>query len=271
MSTKFGKRAQKPPPSVLDKTLYGTLIALSLIIPLSLLIIIDIYDGAFLFADKSIIASDSFFLPACTPLILFVSITLGILGTYGLKSRQSLFGNPNFIPKAFAPTLKVYPLFSTEFRKSPELKKYKKTAVILLCLLFACLFVAMLGFFPRETLDENGVFRTHNMINQVTHTTCIENADFVSFEIERSDGGGKTHTTHWYLYINFYFEDKIYAFRLQNFASMSNEEALRYMLSVKEQFQGRYELYGVAGMNNLMANYTEKEQELLYELFDRGF
>ena len=44
-----------------------------------------------------------------------------------------------------------------------------------------------------------------------------------------------------------------------------------YMLSVKEQFQGRYELYGVAGMNNLMENDTEKERELLYELFDQGF
>ena len=52
---------------------------------------------------------------------------------------------------------------------------------------------------------------------------------------------------------------------------MSGEEALRYMLSIKEQFQGRYELYGVVGMNNLMANYTEKERELIYELFDQGF
>ena len=271
MSTKFGKRAQKPPLSVLDKTLYSSLIALSLIIPLSLLIIIYIYDDAFLFADQSIIASHSFFLLACMPLILFVSLTLGILGTYGLKSRQPLFGNPDFIPKAFTPTLKAYPLFSTKFRESPERKKYKKTAVILICSLFVFLFVAMLGFFPRETLDENGVFRTHNIINQVTHTTRIENADFVSFEIERSDGGGKMHTTHWYLYINFYFEDKIYAFRLQNFTFMSNEEALRYMLSVKEQFQERYELYGIAGMNNLMENYTEKERELIYKLFDQGF
>ena len=102
MSTKFGKRAKRPPLSNLDKTLYGVLIALSVIIPLSLLIVIYIYDSTFLFADESIVASDSWFLLACMPIVLFVSLTLGILGSYGLRSRQPLFGNPNFVPKAFS-------------------------------------------------------------------------------------------------------------------------------------------------------------------------
>ena len=136
MSTKFGKRAKRPPLSNLDKTLYGVLIALSVIIPLSLLIVIYIYDSTFLFADESIVASDSWFLLACMPIVLFVSLTLGILGSYGLRSRQPLFGNPNFVPKAFSPTLKVYPLFSKDFRESPERKKYQRTAIILLCLRF---------------------------------------------------------------------------------------------------------------------------------------
>ncbi len=266
MSTKFGKRAKRPPLSVLDKTLYGSLIALSIIIPLSLLIIVHIYDSAFLFADKSIVASYSSFLLTCMPLILFVCSTLGILGTYGLKSRQPLFGNSNFIPKAFSPTLKVYPLFSKEFRDSPERKKYQRTAIILLCLLVVFLFVAMLGFFPRETLDKNGTLRTHNIVNQVTHTEHIKNADYVSFEVERNDN--PRSGTRWYLRMDLYFEDKIYGFGLQNFAPMSTEEALRYMLSIKEQFKGRYELRNVESIDKLMRkNYTSEERALIYELF----
>ena len=270
MSTKFGKRAKRPPLSTVDQTLYGALIALSVIIPLSLLIVIHIYDSSFLFADESIVASDSWFLLACMPLVLFVCSTLGILGTYGIKSRQPLFGNPNFVPKAFSPTLKVYPLFSKDFRESPERKKYQRIAVILLCLLIVFIFVAMLGFFPRETLDKSGTLRTHNMLNQVTHTEHMENADYVSFEVERNDGNAK-RGPRWYLRMDLYFEDKSYGFSLENFAPMSTKEALRYMLSVKEQFKGRYELYGVESMDDLIIrkNYTSEERALIYELFDR--
>ena len=268
MSTKFGKRAKRPPLSNLDKTLYGVLIALSVIIPLSLLIVIYIYDSTFLFADESIVASDSWFLLACMPIVLFVSLTLGILGSYGLRSRQPLFGNPNFVSKAFSPTLKVYPLFSKDFRESPERKKYQRTAIILLCLLVVFIFVSMLGFFPRETLDKSGTLRTHNMLNQVTHTEYLENADYVSFEIERNDN--PKSRTHWYLRMDIYFEDTSYGFRLHNFAPMSTKEALHYMLSVKEQFKGRYELRNVEAIDKLMQkNYTSEERALIYELFDQ--
>ena len=274
MAKNFKGKAQRPPLSLVDKMIYGLLILL--------LLYAATFGSTYLgtgvarrnaFADPSVVAGDgdigSFYaLPFC-----IFSIVLAVLVyTHGLKKRQPIFfGNKNYKTPVFAHTIKTYPLFSQDFRDQlhPESRqRLKRISLLLAAILLACLLLLPFGFYSRRVLTNDHQLITYDSFNRISDSHHIREADRVLIGIRRPSSRSYNSFN---LELDFVFEDTTYFLDIKDFRNMSREEALRYIISLKEVLgPGEYEIHNSERLEwqIMNKNYSPTEAELLYQLFD---
>ncbi|MBE6773284.1 MAG: hypothetical protein E7544_03565 [Ruminococcaceae bacterium] len=265
-------KAKRPPLSHADSFIYILILfsAFFLIFGLSFLLYVVI-PKHIAYSDSSIIASqtDDKAIFCFLPITLLLSQTLILMGSAGLKRRQPIFGNKKFKPRMFEPVLKVYPLFSRDFKKNlaeEQKEKIKKTVVFVSVLLIISLIIMPLGFSPRDTLDNENILKTYNSFNRVTHSVNVENAEKLVIKIYKAH---KSYTYH--IELTFIDGNHKYVFYEHSFDNLSSEETLKHIDEIKEVFNnGKYELLNTNRVDSLIEskNYSPTEKALVYKIFD---
>lgn len=275
MSLKRKIRAKKPPLSLLDRFLY---IALFVSACLLLYLVINFFANVLPFIvsgnSELIIAvnNERVTLLCSIPLILLVSIGFVCALSCGYKSKQPIFGNKKFKPKAMEPTFKVYPIFSKEFRENfDESKKirFKRIAKKFLIMILISLLILTLGIFPRETLDTKNELTSYNIFNIKTSNANLEYAEKLVIDVYRV--ASKNSTKVWCIEMKFIFEDHTYNFYPYSFYKMNREESYAYMLKLKGYFhKEKCEIHHKERLSKMIsdADLSQQEINLVYKLFD---
>ncbi len=269
-------KAKKAPLSIVDSIIYfGVFLLILLIVFAPIILFGTVFSEQIAFADESVIAFYNngwellWVFPFSFVLILVLLIPFGL----ALSKLQPIFGNPRYKPSVYESIIPTYPLFSKEFRVSlneDSKKSAKKYVLISLIALIVTAPLTLLSLYPREVLDENDRFTSYNSFNQVTHSADIDEAEGLVIDIYK-DGAGKRLRSYYDICITVIFEDREYYFEFGNFANMSTEERLEYLLHLKSCFSAdEYEITDTKYMDELLEDddYTEKEIELIYDLFD---
>ncbi len=274
MSSKRKIRAKKPPLSLLDRFLY---IALFVSACLLLYTVINFFTNVLPFIvsgnNELIIAvnNERVTILCSIPLIMFILIGFVCVLSCGYKSKQPIFGNKKFKPKAMEPTFRVYPIFSKEFRENlDESKKikFKRIAKKFLVMLLISLLILTLGVFPRETLDTKNELISYNIFNIKTHNAKLEDAEKLVIDVYRAV---TKNSTVWLIELKFIFEDHTYNFYPYSFYEMSREESYAYMLELKGYFhKGNCEILHKERLSKMISDvdFTQQEINLIYKLFD---
>ena len=164
--------------------------------------------------------------------------------------------------------IRTFPLFSREFRDliypriRQRVKRYCLASGIVLLISLALL---PLGLLQSKTLSYDGTLRTYNILGQVSHISSVEDAEEMIILITgRHNGRHSPKVT-----IRYECPGHTYQFTTGAFEADSYAEALSYMLRLKEQRGGRYEVED-RRLKSLLeyGNHTAEERALLYELFD---
>jgi len=272
MSLKRKLRAKKPPLSLLDKTIY-LCICFSFFLLLVFYFIGILKVSEFIaYRTENIIAfNNDLILFTGLPFGLFILIVMLVILNYGWGKQQPIFGNKNFKPKIGSPILKVYPIFSKEFKTEvlyQNKKKLKKVVKVFVITFIICILILLMGLCARTQLDENYTFYTINSFNEVTHSCGIE--DFNKLIIKISDIGSYKSGKKYVLTLIFKNDDKSYSFALHDFSKMSKKNALLYMLDLKKHFDNEHYEIDDKKLSSLMIynNFNKEETALIYELFE---
>lgn len=271
MASKIKSRAKKPPLSFADKLLYYFLYFLAFILPLLYFYCISFIAEKVAYSDVDVIAfNNDFIYLASLPLILLLTCSAVVIATIGLKDKQPIFGNKKYKAKYNEYTIKVYPIFSGEFKKhyiNKNKKQVKVIAKIFLSLLFVFLLILPFGICPREVISKDNQFFTVNSFNRISHRCDVEDFDKLVINVNMS---GKNR--NYVIDLDFISSDKTYTFSPDDFSEMSMEDALIYMLKLKSVFiDNEYEIKNADRLHFLMLqnDYTNNEKALIYELFDQ--
>lgn len=190
-----------------------------------------------------------------------------------MSIKQPIIGNKKFKPDILKPTIKTYPLFSKEFKADLSYKSRKKIKSIgkfVFITFLVCLFIFPFGIFPKKVLDSDNNCITYNVFNQITHKVNLEDANEMEIAIIKKNRR-RSFDKYYAIEVSFIFDNKVYEYHMGNFAAETNEKILKEMLRLKELFaDGRYRIIGSDMLNNFLENkeYTNKEIELVYQLFD---
>ena len=226
------------------------------------------------FSDPTVVAySDTVLMFCCIPMAFYMSLTPGILASYGWEHKQPIFGNKKFKPKFGQPVIKTFPLFSKEFRDSlseKQKKRIKRTATVLLILLVVCAAILPFGIYPRSVLNNQNHFKHYNSFNQLTDEVTVEEANRLILEIDYSRGH-RGSSPSWGIELTFEYEHRDCSLTLGGFGNMEREDVLRHMLLLKRYFrEDQYEILHIDRMENLVdyQDFTDAELKLVYELFE---
>ncbi len=271
MASKIKSRAKKPPLSFADKLLYYFLYLSAFILSLLYFYCISFIAEKVAYSDDNIIAfNNDFIYLTSLPLILLLICSAIVIVTMGLKNKQPVFGNKKYKAKYNEYTIKVYPVFSAEFKNlyiKKNNKQVKTIAKIFLSVLFVFLLILPFGICSREVITKDNQFFTVNSFNRISHSCDIEDFDKLVININVS---GKNR--NYVINLDFISSDKTYTFSPHNFSQMSIEDALIYMLELKAIFkEAEYEIKNADRLHFLMLqnDYTNNEKALIYELFDQ--
>lgn len=274
MSRKKKHGAQKPPLSALDKTIYRITImaGIGLILLLWLLFGLWIPGKIGYLGEGAIACGDQWGILTAMPFGFCIGVTVILIASKGLDTKQPIFGNKKAKASVFSPMLTVYPLVSKEFweKMTDKTKKnIKWWSIFFLVIFIICLTVLFLGLYPRSVLYEDGNIENYGITNQITDYEHIDMADSMTLEID-AQKRNKSVRYDYYLYLNFSFGGETYSFEIDEFEKMSDKNALLYMQSLKERFGERCELIGADLSKELIAEkqWGSEEKALLYELFD---
>lgn len=270
MSLKRKLRAKKPPLSLLDRLIYYVLIFIGTLSGVLIIFIFgDVIPTKVAFLDSSVVASRNIYVLFPSVFLAFsVSMPIVIISSEGLRLKQPIFGNKKFKPKVLEPTLKVYPIFTKDFRENltKENKiKIKKTAKLLMIFIIVSILIFSLCIFQRNVITDENNFISYNMFNSVKDTYNIDEAEKLIIDITR----GKN--PQYVIDITFVFENHKHSYVLGSFYEMDTEDALEYMIYLKGFMKdGRYEVRNADKMYYLLFgnSYTATETSLIYELFD---
>lgn len=273
MSKSFKGKAQKPPLSTADKVIYGAVMVL--------LSYITVFGSSYFcvkiarkiaFADPSVVAGDAEIGILCSlPLTLFFMAMVILVYSFGLKKRQPILGNKTYQAPAFAHTIKTYPLFSRDFRENlhPQSRQsLKRTLTILIVLLLACLLLLPFGFYSRRVLTDDHQLVTYNSFNRISDSHDIREAERTTISVSL---WRRRALRRPILQLTFEFENTTYFLYIEDFREMSREDALRYILSLKDVLGAvNYDFSGESKLDYMIhyQRYTPAEAELLYQLFD---
>ena len=226
------------------------------------------------FSSPTVVAySNSVSMFCCIPMAFYMSLTPGILASFGLERKQPIFGNKKFKPKFGQPVIKTFPLFSKEFRDSlseKQKKRIKRIATVLLILFVICAAILPFGIYPRSVLDNQNHFKHYNSFNRLTDEVTVEEANRLLLEIDYSRGH-RGHSPSWGIELTFEYEHRDYKLTLGGFGDIEREDVLRHMLLLKRYFsEEQYEIVNIEDMERLVdyQNFTDAELKLVYDLFD---
>ncbi len=271
MASKIKPRAKKPPLSVADKLIYYFLYFLAFILPLLYFYCISFIAEKISYYDVDVIAfNNDFIYLSSLPLSLLLIFTIIVIASMGLKNKQPIFGNKNYKAKYNEYTIKVYPVFSDEFKNhytKKNRKQVKAIAKIFLSILFVSLLILPFGICSREVITKDNQFFTVNSFNRISHSCDVNDFDKLVIDVNIS---GKNR--NYVINLDFILSDKTYTFSPHNFSQMSIEDVLIYMLELKAIFKEKeYEIKNADRLHFLMLqnDYTNNEKALIYELFDQ--
>lgn len=272
MSRKKKHGAQKPPLSALDKAIYWTIIWLSVGFSILFWLGFGIWiPRAIGFSEAGVIAcGEQWAMITSLFFACFCMLTITIIVSSGLDKKQPIFGNKEAKPSVLRPMLTVYPLFSKEFWQKLSEKAKKKMLIIgmILVVLFVAFSVLLyVGFYPRTVLYEDMHMERYDITNQMTDIRHLDAADSITLAITRSSS---KNGTSYGLSLRIFFGEESYVFTVNEFSKMSNAEALRCMISIKERFGSRVDIIGSEQADQLIRykKWGSAEKALLYELFE---
>ena len=275
MSRKKKHGAKKPPLSRLDKNIYWTLIWLSVGFAILFWLAFGFWiPRAIGFSKAGAVAcSEQWGVLASLYVALFLWLMFTMIFTSGLDKKQPIFGNKKANPSVLKPMLTVYPIVSKDFwqKLTKQAKKKMLTVGIALAVLLAvCITVLWLSFYPRAVLYEDMHMERYGITNQMTDYRHLDTADSIAIAIERHDSGGRSHRTYYDLHLRASFGEESYGFETDEFAKMSDADALRFLISVKERYGSRINIAGADMAQKLIhgKKWGSAEKALLYELLD---
>lgn len=271
---KISSQVKKPPLSVIDKLIYYTIIILNYILMVVLILCVGKMLNTLLFFDESIVAGyNRESIINFVPIVLVITMTPCCIAGYGLRIKQPIIGNKKFKPNILKPTIKIYPLFSKEFKEDlsyKSRKKIKRIAKTVFIAFLVSVFIVPFGIFPKVVLDSNNNCATYNSFNQITDKRNLDDANEMEIAIVKRRYRA---SVYYVIKTSFVFEDKVYNYYIGYYKG-DTEESLRYILQLKKIFEDNsdktYKIIGIDKMEKMMAEkeYSNTEQSLIYELFD---
>lgn len=271
---KIKPKANRAPLALFDRIIYYILIILGCF-SLALAYVFQwIIPMSIAFKDTNVIASRSndFIVLFYLPVVVWVFFTLIFAPLILLKKRQPLFFSTkkSDIPSVY--TVKVNPIFSSEFHKSLDKKdklKIKKFALIYFSLLILSIAVLPFGFSPRNTLDYNDNLKVYNVFNRTTNTAVVSEAESVVLDIKLLSNGKNPSSVEIAQY--FVFDDYTYEFNINSYYRTDTKNALTNMKRLKSLVaKDKCEIKHTERISRLISekNYTLEEIALIYELFE---
>ncbi len=275
MSRKKKHGAQKPPLSRLDKNIYWTLIWLNVGVAILFWRGFGFWiPRAVGFSEAGVVAcSEQWGWIASLYVALFLWLTFTMILTKGLDKKQPIFGNKTAKPSALTPMLLVYPIISKDFWQKMTKKTKEKmitVGIVLAVLLCIGITILCLSFYPRTVLYNDMHMERYDITNQMTDSHHLDAADTIKIAIECHRSGGKSHRVYYDLHLRASFGEESYDFETDEFLEMSDAEALRFLISVKERYGTRVELIGASLADELIddTGWGSTKKALLHELFD---
>lgn len=270
---KIKNGAKKPPLSLLDMTIYVFIIFSGASLGIAVFYFLGfLFPRSIAFADDTVVASSGIAALICAiPLSLMTFFIIAVASGEGVNNKQPIFGNKRFKPSRLTPVIKTYPLFSKEFKKnlsSSTKRDIRKTIKICIIIFMICSLIYIPSICPRTVLDKNNNFTTYNVFNKATHNCTITDAENLIIDIYHNINYRSDDT--WGIQLEFSCADKTHQFNLGSFYEMNIEETLNYMLYLKSLMSDRYEITNIDRMGKLIwdRGFSEKETQLVYELFD---
>ncbi len=265
MAKKIKHGARRPPLSATDKTLYAIGILLSLgAILFSLLYFGHVFlddlhtaEGNVLWLnnDTGVLCTLPFAAGFCFPLFLLLCI--------GKRKRIPILGNPNYKTKLFSPTVKVYPLSSSQYMDNFSKRErtiLKFMTIYLPIMLLLSLAIYPMGIYPREVYLESDTLVTYNMSNEEVHREHVSKASSLRID---TNGEGRHDGLPDRVRLIISFPEESYDFILPR-----NREALERALYIKGLFPSDQITIDANSWLFISPDWSAEEKALLYELYE---
>ena len=273
MAKKKRKPHKKPmryPLSALDKFVYIAACAVFCILSVGNMLLFLLISRNLAFDDASVVAchQEGYMILYQVPLVIFF-VGLLISTSILYNSKKPLFGNKSFVPRQGYWYDPEPPVFSLKFWRGMNEKTKSKIflGTVICILVFAIsVSVALLSIYPRTVLCKNDEIKTYNSFNEITETSDIRESDKLIIKIVLTGGKSKAYNIE----TTFVFGENEYDFLYTEFGNMETEEILEYMIRLKSDFEGKYEVRDTDCISLLCKdrNFTEAEKALVYKLFD---
>ncbi len=263
----------RPPLSGIDIALYIVLICTGFVAMILFMVFFAmVLPQAIAFSRNGVIAADvSTWSVLCPmPFSMALGMVLVIPASYGLKYRQPLFRKPSGKHSLITDCTPVYPIVGKDFwvKLFPIYFPIVRRPIFIGgIVLLVSILIFPWGLLQSHALTDDGVLSTYDSFGRVTHTTTMAEADRLVISVSSSQRrGNESHNVA----LTFEDEGNEYRFFIRSFRDTDNESALTQMLVLKEAMNGRYEIRDTNKLGDLLSdkNYTPKERELIFDLFD---
>lgn len=266
-------KARKPPLSKLDLFLYGLVILLGMALCFTVLILfVTVIPEAIAFSRPGVVAFMGGIATVLCPWPCFVGLMLLTIipASLGLEKKQPIFGNKSFKPRFGTSVINVFPLFSKDFRDNiyPRVRrKVRRYCLITGIVLMISIVLLPFGLRQGKTLSHDGTLRTYNALGQISHSSSVDEAKQMVIRITGRRGRHNSPAVA----VRYECQGQTYQFPTGAFDEESYAATLAYMIRLKEQRNGRYEVE--ANRDRLeffldMKSFTAEERALIYDLFD---
>ncbi len=266
-------KARKPPLSNLDVFLYMLVILLGMALCFTVLILfVTVIPTAIAFSRPGVVAFMGGVATVLCPLPSFVGLMLLTIipAALGLEKKQPIFGNKSFKPRFGTSVINVFPLFSKDFRDKiyPRVRrKVRRYCLITGIVLLISIALLPFGICQGKTLSHDGTLSTYNAFGRVSHSSSVDDAEQMVIRIMGRRGRHNSPAVA----VRYECQGHTYQFPTGAFDEESYAATLAYMVRLKEQLGGRYEVE--TNRDRLerflnIKNYNSEERALIYELFD---
>lgn len=271
-------KTQRPPLTLLDKSIYWIGFFLSFLFSLLLIYCFEDITNMIAFRDPAVVAFNSHlsFLFAA-PVVLYFECSFAIIILIALDGRIPIFGNPK-IQYGEVPWAKdCFPLFDSRRKKiytRPSHKRFRRDMMILWSVgLILCSMIAPFAFFGRDCLTHDNSIISYSILNQ-KESAQYTPEDYSHLNIYAKHVSGHRTADYWEYGItvlmkngkSFTFSNRDFDWREQN----NQEICLNSMLDIKEFFEpdeitieGKCDIAKVIDYIGL----NDKQTQLLQELF----
>lgn len=273
IAKKVRKKRMTAPLSVLDKVIYfAVMLIITAVMTVCVIQFAITIPENIAFSDGVIaVSSQSSWFNFMMIFMVWVMLNLPML--IGLDKKIPLFGNKSFKPSGKHPAVTLTPLFTKKFFTELTRKKRRYIKIYFIALVIITLVSAVvvgLCICPRKTLDENGNLVTYDSFNNITNESKLANAKYFTVSVEKVRQ--TRYRYHHQIEVEIIYFDESYTFSLPQFENMSVEEAVKFLLDVKEDLGSvRFRVEKAEDLEEVFDyyDYSEYEKKLIRELFDR--